>query len=136
MAGVDVGIDVSQLVAQLEEFITDAKGFPMAIIGETFITAIDDLIQSEGNGQWEGFSESTLRRNPKRKGGELLQDTGLLANIQSETGPDYWQGESPAPYAKWHVNGTKHMPKRDFLDIDMEQTLDEVIIQFMEEVAG
>ena len=136
MAGVDVQIDASQLVQQLEEFITDVKGFPMEIIGETFIAAIDDFLASEGEGGWDDFSEATLRRNPKRAGGKLLQDTGLLAQIQSETGSDYWQGESPAPYAKWHVNGTKNMPQRDFLDINTEETLDEVIVHFMEEVAG
>lgn len=134
----------TELEGRLTAYVRRAKNAPMKIIADALITAIDDLIQSEGNQTWEPFHENTLRRHPERAGGELLQGTtGQLANIQhspGSPGPDWVQIESPAPYSWYHVTGThnkdgsERMPKRDFMDIDLERVLTEVADDICEEI--
>ena len=68
--------------------------------------------------------------NLQHQCGKLLQDRGLLANIQSAEGPDWAEAASPAPYAGFHVTGTKWMPPRDWTDVNMDSVLE----QFVEEV--
>jgi hypothetical protein len=84
-------------------------------------TAMDDVIDSEGaeseSGQWQPFNPNTFKRHPNRIGGKLLQSTGVLANIQTRVRPREAEAYSPAPYAGYHVSGTKYMPKRDFTDV-------------------
>jgi phage gpG-like protein len=124
-----------QLEALISKFEGNARAVPMAVIGETFATAMDDLIQSEGDGNWDPFSPVTLRVHPRRRGGKLLQDTGLLANFQIGTGPNWIDILSPAPYARYQQEGTRRtrgmvysddgIPARDFTDIDMDAALAE-----------
>jgi len=131
------------VTTQLEEILTAYvrrhDGLPMTVIAEGLITAIDDLIQSEGNHEWKEFNPDTLKRHPKRRGGLLLQDTGLLAQIQqtpASPGPDWVEVESPAPYAIFHVSRAprKIIPLRDFLDINMPKVLDDIGDQILSEI--
>jgi len=121
----------SDLEGRLLGYIRRENQLSMKVIAQGIITAVDDLIQNEGGGEWEGLSDATIARHPRRKGGSLLQDTGLLANVQATGfGADWVEVESPAPYSFYHVEGTRHMPARNFLDIDLglvlEQTADEI----------
>lgn len=131
------------VTTKLEEALTmyarRLNGMPMDILAEGLITAVDDLIQNEGNGQWPDLAPSTLRRHPRRRGGSLLQDTGQLANIQQAAGspgPDWVEVASPAPYAIYHVSqGTRRViPLRDFLDIDFATVLDDIAVDVMKEI--
>lgn len=126
MSLIDVHFDMKDLQRVLGESIRHLKAIPMDVVAETLATAIDDEIQTEGRGRWADFSLATLKRHPKRSGGMLLQDTGLLANIQTREGNDWAEAISPAPYAGWHVTGTKNMPARNFLDIRLDQVLEEI----------
>jgi len=125
----------------LTAYVKRMNGMPLDILAEGLITAIDDRIQNEGNGEWPELAESTLRRRPKRKGGQLLQDTGLLANIQQmpgSPGPNWVEVGSPAPYAIDHTSPKPRriIPLRDFLDIDMADVLDGIADDILEDVAG
>ena len=126
-------IDVTDVVRLLEDIGHDVETFPMDLIAAGLVGAVDDVIETEGSGSWEPLASSTLRRRPRRVGGSLLQDRGLLANIQPSHGPDWAQVESPAPYSGFHITGTKFMPARDWTDIDLETVMDEFIDQIMDE---
>ena len=125
-SNVDIDFDMLDLQKTLDGYGVRAKGFPMTDIAEILATAIDDEIELEGRGTWPDFKPSTLKRWPKRAGGSLLQKIGTLAGIQKETGPDWGQAGSPAPYAKYHVTGTKHMDARNFLDIGIDRVLNDL----------
>ena len=130
----------THLEETLKAYVRRLDGVPMEVLAEGLITAIDDEIQSEGQGEWPDFAESTLRRHPKRKGGQLLQDTGQLANIQQmpgSPGPDFVEVGSPAPYAIYHTSPKprKQIPLRDFLDIDMPAVLDGIADDILREIA-
>jgi hypothetical protein len=126
---VNVTVDVDELEAIIKIIDSRSNTVPVSTIAEQMLADIDDLIQSEGGGSWEDFAPATLLRHPRRIGGKLLQDTLELGTIQYEAGlgtfGDYIEVFSPAPYAKYHRTGTKYMPKRDFLDIDMDKSLEE-----------
>lgn len=120
-------------------YVRRTESLPLDIITEGLVTAIDDVIQSEGYGEWPDLAPSTLRRHPRRRGGQLLQDTGQLANIQhmpGSPGPDFVEVGSPAPYAIYHTSKQKRsvIPLRDFLDIDMTTVLDGIGDDIMKEL--
>jgi hypothetical protein len=125
----------------LTSYVRRTESVPMSVIAEGLITAIDDLIQSEGNGDWPDLLPSTLKRHPRRRGGQLLQDTGLLAQIQQSPdspGPDWVEVRSPAPYAIYHTSDEprKIIPLRDFLAIDMPAVLDNIGEELLREIDG
>jgi len=124
----------------LREFEVRARGVPKGVLAEGLITAVDDLIQAEGRPphSWPELLPSTEARNPKRIGGKILQDSGLLAAFQESSGspgPDWVQVESPAPYAGFHVTGTRHMERRDPTDIDLESVVEGMTAMVAAEVA-
>jgi hypothetical protein len=128
-----VHIDVSDVIRLLEDIGHEVETYPMDLIAAGLVGAVDDVITTEGSGSWEPLSPSTLRRRPRRAGGSLLQDRGFLADIMTAHGPDWAEAASLATYAGFHVTGTKHMPARDWTDIDLETVLDEFTDQIMEE---
>jgi len=148
MGLVNVSVDTSELGRCIEQYSDRIKAVPMAIIGEGLVTAIDDLIQSEGEGRWPGFSPVTLRLHPERRGGKLLQDTGQLANVQiTEETPNSVTVASPAGYAGFHVTGTyqdniynayapHEMPARNFLGINIGNVLDEAAESITDEIVN
>lgn len=131
----------THLEETLKMYVRRLDGIPMEVLAEGLITAIDDEIQTEGQGEWRDLADSTLRRHPNRKGGQLLQgDTGELANIQhmsSSPGPDFVEVGSPAPYAIYHTSPKprKQIPLRDFLDIDMAAVMDGIADDILREIA-
>lgn len=138
-------VDTSNLEKALDAIGRDATAADLDVLGEIVSTAVDDVIQSQGNGQWPWLSATTLKLHPKRRGGKLLQDRGHLANLQTSRGPGYVKVRSPAPYAGFHITGTKQkniyranaphtMPVRDFMDIDFESALDELADTILREI--
>lgn len=114
--------DIYRIVDDLQNQVNN---LPLSAVGTLLQNAIDDLIESEGNGKWPKLAPSTLKRRPRRKGGRLLQDRGFLNKIQVETGRNWVSAGSPVDYAIYHVTGTRNMPQRDFLDIDMDQFVED-----------
>lgn len=106
-------------------------------ISEMLVGAILEVFEVEGPG-WEPLAPSTLRR--RRGGGagaKILQDTGVLANsITGTHGPTYAEAGSNVPYGGFHVTGTKRMPKRDWLAVDLPALAEDVAALLLDEVAG
>lgn len=138
MAEVDINVDVSDLNAVLAGYIRRSNNLDTSVISSILATEIDDVIQSEGKagekGEWDEFSPVTFDLHPRRIGGMLLQDTGVLANIQESSGGFWGMAESPAEYAHWHVTGTGNMPERDFLAVELNRVTDEVADTLMQEI--
>lgn len=143
---VTVTVDTRKLQKVLADFGARADAVNVeGIVAEHVLTAMDDLVDSDGNGQWDPFSEVTLRVHPRRVGGELLRDTGQLVAFQIRTLPGMAEVASPAPYGEDHQLGTKKtrglvysdegIPKRDFTAIDLKATLDEACATIVSEIA-
>ena len=133
-----VTVDTSDLGRIFSELNARAQSIPMAMVAAPFVTAIDDEIQSQGKGKWPPFADATLRMHPRRKGGKLLQDTGQLAQMQVDE-QDAIQTAfvfSPADYAWKHANGYKRIPKRDYLDIDMDGTAEIACMAIVQEICA
>lgn len=130
MGDVEIRVDFSDLNAVLAGYVRRSNNIDTSVISQILATAIDDVIQSQGaagtQGAWDEFSPTTLDIHPRRIGGMLLQDTGILANIQTSEGGFWGMAASPAEYAHWHVTGTGNMPERDFLAVELEQVSDEI----------
>ena len=137
-----VEFDMSNLESRLNGYKIREKNLDMSVIAEILRTHMDDLINSQGatgeQGKWKGFAPSTLKRNPKRIGGMLLQRTGIagLADFGIDINQETILAYSPAPYAKYHVKGTKHMPRRDPTAVKMGPLLDEIAETILEDVVG
>ena len=130
-----VSVSVEEVVREIEAIDRQVRNAApaMSTMANMLVAAVDDEIQTKGRGRWPAFAESTLKRG--RAGGMLLQNTGLLANIQPDSGPDFAEAWSPAPYTKRHVTGTKHMPKRNPFDIELDKVLEEMAAVYLERVA-
>ena len=115
-----VDVDTSDLRRIFDELTNNAKNVPMGLVAMPFVSAVETEIQTEGQGQWKPFSETTLRMKPRRRGGKLLQDTGRLASIQvdDQNAVGIAIVFSPADYAWKHSDGYKNIPQRDPFDID------------------
>jgi len=143
---VRVYVDTTELCRVIEGFEERLNACnPEGIIAETVVTAIDDLIQSQGNGNWPFFSPVTFKVHPDRIGGKLLQGpTGQLANVQPESRPGLATVTSPAPYAQYQQEGTSitwglihsrdGIPARDFMGIDLVSTLEDACGLIVQEV--
>ena len=132
MSQVVVKVDMTDFVRELEDVAHDVETFPMELVAEGLVGAIDDQIDSEGRGEWKPLSPNTIRRRPRRRFGTLLQDRGLLANVQPTHGTDWAEVASPAPYAGFHITGTEFMPARDWTDIDLDDVMEGFTEQIME----
>jgi phage gpG-like protein len=147
MPTVSVIFDTHELTNELKKLQQNGINVPLSIISEGLITAIDEEIQSEGRGRWDVFMMTTFDIHPRRMGGKLLQDTGVLASMQSSEGVDWVKVKSPADYSGFHVTGAyqknifrklapHRLPKRDFLLIDLESVLEEAAQAIADEVAS
>jgi len=134
MALIDVKFDMKEIENILKEYTSKIKNIPMSVIAEMLATEIDDEIQTEGRGRWPAFALETIKRHPERAGGSLLQDKGILANIQKKIGNNWAKAYSKRKFARFHVTGTKNMPARNFLDIQMEKVLEEMAAYITDEI--
>jgi hypothetical protein len=63
-------------------------------------------------------------------------DTGILGNFQSVTSGEVSVVWSPANYAIFHVNGTRHMPRRDPFAIFVRKFMKDAEELIGSEIAG
>ena len=128
MAGTE--IETIELEAVLARIGMRAQNVDRDVLGTILLSTIDDVIQSEGvkgaAGAWDPFSPNTRRRRGSMSAAKLLQDTGLLANMQLRDGPDYLEAYSPAEYAIRHVEGNDNLAIRDPFDVNQDFMLQEV----------
>lgn len=138
---VDVEVDVKEVEKILKRYTIRTSNLDMSIAALALETAISDVIDSEGRlsnrgRKWNKLKQSTLERRPRRIGGMLLQDTGLLKAIESRVEDWAAFAFSPAPYAKFHVTGAKRtkMVKRDYTDVRWGPLLEDVADSLLMEV--
>lgn len=133
-----VEIDVSELEHVLVALRVRAENVDRDVLGQILLTAVDDVIQSEGAagaaGAWDPFSPNTRRKRGSMSEAKLLQDTGLLATMDLTSGPDFMLVTSPADYAIFHVEGNDNLPVRDPFDVNMDAMLDEIEGVVMDDV--
>jgi phage gpG-like protein len=97
-------------------------------IAESMHAEVMEVFETEGYGQWPGLAKPkpTKKKRGKvkrrRRGApKLLQDTGNLAGSMTPAhNADVVEVYTNVRYAKFHVTGTRHMPKRDPFAIDRE----------------
>lgn len=106
-------------------------------IAEMLVAAVQDVFDAEGPG-WAPLAPSTLAgRRGGGAGAKILQDTGVLVNsVSGDSGPDFAEAGSAVPYGAFHVTGTRRMPARDWLAVDLDALSDEVAELILAEVAG
>lgn len=129
MAEVEVRFDMSGLRKAIHRYETKTKNLPMDLLGTLMVNATDEMFETQGasgaDGVWEPMSPATIVRNPRRAGGQLLQATGATANIQVDEVSEFSVTIiSPTGYSGFHIDGTEHMPKRDFFAFQFSQVLD------------
>ncbi len=137
-----VTFDTRELEGIFRELVERTKNVPMALVAAPYVTAVDDEINSEGQGRWPPFSEVTFRYHPHRRGGKLLRDTNKLASIQVQDQQSVGLAKifSPAKYAYKHADGYRkgnvRIPQRDFLDINMEATTETACVAIVSQIMG
>ena len=140
MVSTKATFDTSELEAVIHKFDDRVRAIPMSLLAAPFVTAVDDEIQTEGRGQWPPFSPVTFKIHPHRQGGKLLQDKGILANIQVDTDESAGTAVifSPASYAWKHADGYKsgneRIPQRDYLNIPMDSTTEQAAVLVVQEI--
>jgi hypothetical protein len=129
-----VTVDVRGITGALDEYDKRVSSIRTDFLAEGLSGAVDDVIQSEGFGNWPALSATTVMRHPERAGGKLLQDKGQLASIQTRHGYNWAEAWSPAPYAGYHITGTKFMDARDWTDIKLGELLEDLAEIAVEQV--
>lgn len=138
MAEIEIKVDTSSLGKALRRYEDRTKQPPMPALANLLINEVDEVFQTQGaagtDGEWDSLKDSTLKRNPRRVGGQILQATGATAAIQvQELTAFSVVVESPTSYAGYHVTGTKFMKKRDFFAIKFSHVLDEMADMALQE---
>lgn len=132
---VKVKVDINELNASLRALSETAQNSSdmNAELADILATFVDDKFDREGPG-WPPMRDLTKRLR-RGGGGKLLQDTGLLAKVQTDSGPDFAEVFTNVEYAKYHLKGPRklvplghksgvwHLPVRDFFDIDINDAL-------------
>lgn len=103
-------------------------------IGEILVERVLDKFEEEGPG-WMSLMPSTIAKRRTSESYKILQDRGVLVgSISKAYGPDFAQADTNVPYAIFHVYGTINMPRRDFLDIDLDAVQQEIAEMILHEV--
>lgn len=121
--------DASELQKQFIRLGRRARDFDHSLITALLLEFVEEVFDTQGvggqDGKWDDFEPSTLKRHPKRSGGQLLLDTGILANFQSATAAQTSIVFTPANYGIRHVEGTKNMAKRNPFAIKEKEFMQE-----------
>ena len=137
MPEVTARFDMTEVVQELDRLLRRAYNsrdinMQVATIMQRMV---DDKFEEEGPG-WQPLSAATLdRRRGGGAGARILQDTGVLANgIAVGAGDDFAEVFTNTQYAKFHVEGTRFMPKRDFFDIDLDAAMADASELILEDI--
>ncbi|MDP2548077.1 phage virion morphogenesis protein [Oceanobacter sp. 4_MG-2023] len=136
---------VLDVINQLQQRVQDTAPVMRKIAGimaDQVEQAFADEADPATGKKWRTFSPSYLQRNPKRSGGQLLQDSGQLASsIQNEYGPDYAAVGTNKIYAAIHQfgglpgmkPGPAAIPARPYLGLspEGEQEIIEIVLGYL-----
>lgn len=141
MEGASVGVDASELERVILEIKRRGKNTrdAMRTVSLLLVEEVDEMFETSGHGQWEGFSENTMRRRGNIDNAKLLIDTGrLAASITPASTATEAEAFTNVEYAKYHVSDAprKKIPKRDFFDIDTASVVEEAADLLLREIAS
>ena len=128
----DTSIEVLETLNRLYQRMDDTTPVMREVAG-ILANQVEDAFENEADpttGEaWEPFSPDYLKRNPRRIGGQMLQDSGQLAtSIQTEYSSNYAAVGTNKIYAAIHqFGGTSDMapapaavPARPYLGLSPE----------------
>ena len=121
---------------EIHVFGEQAAGIDLKFLRDDVLESIMIMFNTEGHGTWEPLAQGTIRkkRNP---GAPILQDTGAMkSSVFGEYSSDEVVIYVGTPYARFHITGTKNMPKRDFSDVNIEEIISYATGQIAEEISG
>lgn len=127
----DVEFDTSDLRTKIRSYENRLKNLPMEVYSALLLGYVDEMFETQGasgvDGPWEPLKESTLKRHPRRRGGQILQDTGATAGEQDQriVGQQITMRPTTA-YGGWHIEGTTKMVRRDYYAINFPKFLSEL----------
>lgn len=131
----DVDVNTGELAAELKRkrLATSVLAPTFAIIAEDLVAAVQDRIDSKGDGQWDPLKQATI----DRKGSELpLQDTEVLMNSMRPTyGDDWAMASTSVGYVVYHLDGGPVIPKRNPFELQ-PAIFEEASRMLAEAVAG
>ncbi len=140
MAEIQVTFDTAELELLIKQRFGDKiKNLPWQQFGTFMLGAVDEMFETSGaagtDGEWTPLAASTIERRPDRAGGQILEDTGAMAAIQIfDIGEDSVTIGSNPRYAKYHLDGTSNMDKRDFFALNFAVVLDDLADLAMQEM--
>lgn len=124
MSGEIVLFDTKALEKKLKAFEKAGGDLTptMEIVAEGFVSDVNDLWESAGNGTWPDLADSTKAH---RRGTtyQILKDTGRAAqSVQAHAGADFAEASTDVDYMKFHVGDAPRtkIPKRDPFDLGPE----------------
>lgn len=137
-----VDVDVSELVRLLKMHERRAENLDAVNSrgAEILLLAVEDLFESEGNGEWEPLAEATLRKRRGTGGDKILQDTGVLVQShQTDHGGDFFAVFTNDPKALPHLDGARRgnweLPQRDFHAVDLDEVQEAFADDLLQELA-
>lgn len=148
MSKVELTINDKQVLDMLTNIASRFNDLsdPMASIAAVMESRTEESFETQAapNGSpWPELSENYLNKNPKRRGGKMLQVSagGLAASIESDFGMDWASIGSNKPYAAIHnwgglpemQPGPAAIPAREYLGVnsDDEQMILTILNDFL-----
>lgn len=130
----EIEFDMAELEGSLKDLGVRARNQRSVNeqIAQIMHALVEEKFEKQGPG-WKQLSPATIKR---RGGGRrILQDTGhLVTSITPAAGNDFALVFTNLEYAKFHLDGTRNMPQRDFFDVDMDEVVKQAEDIIMESI--
>lgn len=145
---IDIEVDATGALQKLQQIAQASANLRpvMGAVAEVMYAAVDENFARGGRPRWLGLAASTLRRNPDRRGGQVLVSNGTLYSSISQYSDDSTAVVGPkSKYAAIHQFGgmagrgrKTSIPARPYLALQQED-LDEIeatVSDYLAQVVG
>jgi len=133
---VSVFFDMSDLYKEVRLMGEDAASIDLAFLRDDVMESIMIQFDTEGHGSWAPLSPNTLKKKKNPAAGTLVDTGAMKRSIFGEYSSDEVVISVGVPYAKYHMTGTKNMPKRNFSDINLEEIISYATGQIIQDITG
>lgn len=127
---------MSDLYKEISLIGEEADSIDPKFLRDEIYDSIMDQFETDGEGRWEPLSPSTLKRKKNPAAGILVDTGAMRRSIFGEYSSDEVVIYVGVPYAKYHQTGTKHMPQRDFSDINLAEIIEFATNRIMQDITG
>jgi phage gpG-like protein len=131
-----VEFNMSDLYNEVVIMGEHAAAVDLKFLRDDILESIIIQFETEGHGSWEHLSPHTLRRKKNPAAGILIDTGAMKRSIFGEYSSDELVISVGVPYARYHMTGTKNMPKRNFSDINLEEIIAYATGTIIEDIAG